>query len=93
MLEAIMLFKTTGVMTAQLSKKPWKNCRETRVNQCRVFTMEPRIELPIKFFSIRAPKEWNQLPDEAVSSPSLDCFKAGQDKSWAAQHFDIFKLT
>ena len=89
MLEAILLFKTAGLMTPQLCKKPWTNCWGPNAE-----SLLWSRELNCRYFlSIRAPKVWNQLPDEVLSSASLDCFKAGQDKIWASQHFDIFKLT
>ena len=54
---------------------------------------ETRIELPMNFFSVMARNEWNQLPVETASRPSLEGFKAGLDKRWPPQHFDIFKFT
>ena len=44
-------------------------------------------EVRHNFFSLRCVSNWNSLPEEVVSAPSLDAFKSRLDKHWNVYHY------
>jgi len=44
------------------------------------------------FFSLRVIENWNSLPEEVVTVPSLNVFKGTLDRHWTARHYLIWPL-
>ena len=44
------------------------------------------------FLTVRATNTWNSLPQEVISAPTLNSFKARLDKHWAKFHFSLESL-
>lgn len=57
----------------------------TRTNQHKIAQQRPKLEIRRNFFSIRASKIWNKLPDYVVNAPSINSFKNRLDKHWKDQ--------
>ena len=50
------------------------------------------LEMRKKNFTIRAPLDWNNLPQETVPSKTIDEFKWKLDKHWKAIAVDMYEL-
>ena len=48
-----------------------RNDRDSRGNACKVVVQKANLEMRKNFFTIRAPLEWNNLPQETVQSKTL----------------------
>ena len=44
------------------------------------------------FLTLRATNTWNSLPQEIISAPNLNTFKARLDKHWAKFRFSLQSL-
>ena len=52
-----------------------RNDRDSRGNACKVVVRKANLEMRKKFFTIRAPHDWNNLPQETVQSKTIDEIK------------------
>ena len=48
------------------------NDRDSRGNACKVVVRKINLEMRKNFFTIRAPVDWNNLPQETVQSKTID---------------------
>jgi len=62
----------------------------TRGHSLKLSTQTPRLELRRNCFSVHVVKPWNSLPEEVISSTSIQAFEARLDKAWRDQpvHFN-----
>ena len=54
----------------------------TRGNTLKLTKAYARLDVRKHFFSNRIIDEWNSLPDEVVTAPSVNSFKTRLDKHW-----------
>ena len=52
-----------------------RNDRDSRGNAYKVVVRKANLEMRKNFFAIRAPLDWNNLPQETVQSKTIDEFK------------------
>ena len=64
-----------------------RNDRDSRGN-----AYEANLEMRKNFFTIRAPLDWNNLPQETVQSKTIDEFKWKLDKHWKAIGIDMYEF-
>lgn len=62
------------------------NPRISRGNQTKVVTKMGRLQSRRNCFTVRAATDWNNLPEEVTSSPTLNIFKRRLDRHWAHLH-------
>lgn len=58
----------------------------TRGNSLKLFKTFSRLELRKQFFSNRVVSSWNLLPDNVVTSESVNMFKNRLDLHWKSHH-------
>ena len=75
--------------TAGLFKR---NDRDSRGNACKVVVRKANLEMRKNFFTIRAPLDWNNLPQETMQSKTIDEFKWKLDKHWKAIGIDKYEF-
>ena len=68
------------------------NDRDSRGNACKVVVRKSNLEMRKNFFTIRAPVDWNNLPQETVQSKTIDESKWKLDKHWKAIGIDIYEF-
>ena len=61
----------------------------TRGHSLKLSKRGCRLDVRKNFFSFRVVNPWNALPEEVVSAPSLNSFKARLDKHWTRHKFSI----
>ena len=66
--------------------------RDSRGNACKVVVRKANLEMRKKNFTIRAPLDWNNLPQETVQSKTIDEFKWKLDKHWKAIGIDMYEF-
>ena len=66
-----------------------RNDRDSRGNACKIVVCKANLEMRKIFFTIRAPLDWNNLPQETVQSKTIDEFKWKLDEHWKAIGIDI----
>ena len=66
--------------------------RDSRGNAYKVVVRKPNLEMRKNFFTIRAPLDWNNLPQETVQSKTIDEFKWKLDKHWKAIAIDMYEF-
>ena len=59
-----------------------ENDRITRGNQRKLVVQPSRTSTRGNFFTVRAAKDWNSLPDDVTSAGTLDVFKAKLNNTW-----------
>ena len=69
-----------------------RNDRDSRGNACKVVVRTANLEMRKNFFTIRAPLDWNNLPQETVQSKTIDEFKWKLDKHWKAIGIDMYEF-
>ena len=57
-----------------------RNDRDSRGNACKAVVRKANLEMRKNFFTIRAPLDWNNLPQETAQSKTIDEFKWKLDK-------------
>ena len=62
---------------------------QTRGHSQKLTKQRSRLELRSKFFSQRVIDDWNSLPEAAVSSSTLNCFKSSIDRFWRTEQYRI----
>ena len=70
-----------------------RNDRDSRGNACKVVVRSANLEMRKNFFTIRAPLDWKNLPQETVQSKTIDEFKWKLDKHWKAIGIDVRSRT
>ena len=69
-----------------------RNDRDSRGNACKVVVRKANLEMRKKKFTIRAPLDWNNLPQETVQSKTIDDFYLKLDKHWKAIGIDMYEF-
>ena len=59
-----------------------------RGHSCKLFLPRTRMEIRKRFFSVRVTQTWNSLPEETISSASLDIFKGKLQHSLGQRLFE-----
>ena len=68
-----------------------RNDRDSRGNAYKVVVRKANLEMRLKFFTIRAPLDWNNLSQETVQSKTIGEFKWKLDKHWKAIIIDMYE--
>jgi hypothetical protein len=80
--DAILMFQLAkGLLDVDSSCYITRNYNNTRGHCFKVQGTTARLDSRKFFFTERAIKIWNSLPEHVVTAPSLNCFKARYD-SW-----------
>ena len=69
-----------------------RNDRESRGNACKAVVRKANLEMRKNFFTIRAPLDWNNLPQKTVQSKTIDKFKRKLDKHCKAIRIDMYEF-
>ena len=73
--------------TAELFER---NDKDSRGNACKVVVCKANLEIRKNFFTIRAPLDWNNLPQKTVQSMTIDELKWKLNKHWKAIGIDMY---
>ena len=68
-----------------------RNDWDSRGNACKVVVRNANLEMRKTFFTIRAPLDWKNLPQEIVQSKTIDEFKWKLDKDWKPIGIDMYE--
>lgn len=61
--------------------------KRTRGHSLKLVLPRTNLDLRKYNFSVRVVKDWNGLPEEIVTAPSINCFKNMLDNFWSNQHY------
>ena len=56
-----------------------------RGNSKKLFPQRAMSSLRRNYFTVRAARIWNSLPENVISAPNTNCFKNRLDKFWENQ--------
>ena len=73
-----------NVNSEQFFKKAWTG--HLRGNSLKLYKQRATKKCRIEFFSQKVVEDWNKLPDEVVTAPSVESFKKRLDKHWRVGH-------
>ena len=59
----------------------------TRGHPFKLFQKRSRLDVRANAFGARVVHDWNSLPNEVVSAPSVNSFKARLDKFWSEEWY------
>lgn len=61
----------------------------TRGHSMKLFHPNCRLNIRLKFFSLRTINDWNSLPDSVVTCTTMNSFKRNLDKFWHEKRFEL----
>ena len=73
--------------TAEAIVHLWNNKYKLRGNSLKLLPQNCPSERRNNFFTLRAVRAWNKLPEEVVQAPSVNTFKNRLDKFWSTKDF------
>ena len=78
---------TSGIYNVSTEFLPLDLNKSTRGHSRKLKKIAATKSCRSEFFSRRITNAWNSLPDDVVSAPSLNAFKARLDKTWTTFHY------
>ena len=87
MIEVYKLVHEIYDATAEPIIQFWNSTYELRGNTLKLYPQMCHSEKRRNFFTLRAVKAWNELPEEVVQAPSVDSFKNRLDALWSTKDF------